>query len=643
MSYSHALLFARRIAGGEATQLGHTRLGPEHLLLGLCKLEDPLAQGLLAQTNLSPQALTEARQEISSLLNIFAQIGLSPAHLRRGLRERIAGRHVDRAGGSMLLTSDAEALFAAAEQIARAARAASINTAHLLAAISAAPGPVVRALLNEANVNLADLHQLTNPNGQQGQGGRDGMISHSVRADEPPFASSARTTTGAAAKRAMRRLQAFYQIAQAVAAATLSDELFSVIAREIQLVLPQGVRGAIVILSETGDLQQRVNWPPNARSVNRQWAEQAMQERKAFIWQAKAPELDRLPVDDLSTAVRAAIYAPLICADKLLGVLYVDSCEHTNAFTPDDLEMVHAVANQVSVAVFNQRLRQERERLAVVRANLGRHFPPIIVERLIAHLSAPDAEPVWSKQGVVVAVRLQPPPGLTPGERMVRQNELGLSVAHQLLTFGASISWSGAPAALVAVFAPDPAPALRAAWALSLMGYVGGWTLSVGLEWGELAQHLLAPEPVQPDLFSPYERALHIVCSQTVHNHPGIEELLIYQQRLTENIRYARLFTDPDARRAERNEILNGLNRWALRYLGVSFNELCGVQDVTEAALVVPEYHVAGLAVEVAHTLAHAAPPGALFLGPNAYRTFSEGCQANFEPQLNAYVVTALC
>ena len=85
------------------------------------------------------------------------------------------------------------------------------------------------------------------------------------------------------------------------------------------------------------------------------------------------------------------------------------------------------------------------------------------------------------------------------------------------------------------------------------------------------------------DVYTPYETGLRALLERLGHDHVRYDEALVYQQRLTENIKAARRYGDTETRRAERAEIVDRLNGLALDSLGVSYSSLCrseeGAQD----------------------------------------------------------------
>ena len=77
------------------------------------------------------------------------------------------------------------------------------------------------------------------------------------------------------------------------------------------------------------------------------------------------------------------------------------------------------------------------------------------------------------------------------------------------------------------------------------------------------------------DPYTGYELGINVLKGQLTRDHADFPTLLVYEQRLGENIRAAQYFGDDATRRAERNQIIAYLNDMALADLGVSFNDLC--------------------------------------------------------------------
>jgi photosystem II stability/assembly factor-like uncharacterized protein len=90
------------------------------------------------------------------------------------------------------------------------------------------------------------------------------------------------------------------------------------------------------------------------------------------------------------------------------------------------------------------------------------------------------------------------------------------------------------------------------------------------------------------DTFTGYEKGLTRLLERLGKKHPRYDEVLTLQARLLENISQARQYGDAEARRAERAQIVDGLNRLAVDAVGVSFNTLC--EPSTEEPLTASEF-----------------------------------------------------
>jgi hypothetical protein len=84
-----------------------------------------------------------------------------------------------------------------------------------------------------------------------------------------------------------------------------------------------------------------------------------------------------------------------------------------------------------------------------------------------------------------------------------------------------------------------------------------------------------ASQEDQADVYYPYEVGLDQLRGRIDRRDPRYLDLLVYEQRLKENIGKARLYGDTSTLSADRSEIINRLNNLALSALNDSFNDLC--------------------------------------------------------------------
>lgn len=105
----------------------------------------------------------------------------------------------------------------------------------------------------------------------------------------------------------------------------------------------------------------------------------------------------------------------------------------------------------------------------------------------------------------------------------------------------------------------------------ALIAALGGGTVSSSMTTSSSPTSTSTSGPID------YEAGIRTLLARLGTGHPRHSEALVYQQRLSENQRNARLFGDTETRRAERAEIIMQLNSLALATLSVTFNELAGM------------------------------------------------------------------
>jgi hypothetical protein len=78
------------------------------------------------------------------------------------------------------------------------------------------------------------------------------------------------------------------------------------------------------------------------------------------------------------------------------------------------------------------------------------------------------------------------------------------------------------------------------------------------------------------DAFAHYEEGLNNLLEKLSKDSARYSELLVFEQRLRENIVQVRSYGDTETRRADRAQIVAALNQLALEETETNFNELCG-------------------------------------------------------------------
>jgi hypothetical protein len=84
------------------------------------------------------------------------------------------------------------------------------------------------------------------------------------------------------------------------------------------------------------------------------------------------------------------------------------------------------------------------------------------------------------------------------------------------------------------------------------------------------------------DSLTPYEHGLDLLLEALGRDHPRYSEVLSYEQRLRENIIEVRRYGDDNESRRRRARIIYALNDLAADEVGVSFNQLSGLETSTD-------------------------------------------------------------
>lgn len=85
----------------------------------------------------------------------------------------------------------------------------------------------------------------------------------------------------------------------------------------------------------------------------------------------------------LRLEIRSVMCAPLIAGNEDLGLLYLDTKDAQRRFTPDDVNLLNAVAGQIAVVIRNAELARQAAAEAASRQNLQRFLAPHLVDRIM--------------------------------------------------------------------------------------------------------------------------------------------------------------------------------------------------------------------------------------------------------------------
>jgi adenylate cyclase len=81
--------------------------------------------------------------------------------------------------------------------------------------------------------------------------------------------------------------------------------------------------------------------------------------------------------------IRSAICVPLWKKDKIIGVIQLDSVRFDNQFTEDDLELLKAIGNQMSMIIEQASLNEQIQEEERMRSRLERFHSPQVIEMML--------------------------------------------------------------------------------------------------------------------------------------------------------------------------------------------------------------------------------------------------------------------
>ncbi len=119
-------------------------------------------------------------------------------------------------------------------------------------------------------------------------------------------------------------------------------------------------------------------------SISRTITQKVMREKVALLSQDASGDAQfSMSESIVSQGVRSTICAPLITESNVHGVLYADRLDPFSAFSPDDLELISAVAAQTAVTVETVKAHKRLAREEIARANYSRFMPEYVVKQLL--------------------------------------------------------------------------------------------------------------------------------------------------------------------------------------------------------------------------------------------------------------------
>ena len=181
-----------------------------------------------------------------------------------------------------------------------------------------------------------------------------------------------------------RQLKAFNELGGSLDSAKTLNELVNLLVSLVPRVIPNALRGAVLMPDDQDRLLLKAHWPGGEHSVSMTWVKRAYETREPFIWslpEDQCKECDT-PSSALFYQVQSAIYVPLMIGDEVLGVMYVDNYLTRDAFSATDFELFKAISGHVALFIRDRLFRNVQEKEQAFGDHLRRKLSPSAAKRV---------------------------------------------------------------------------------------------------------------------------------------------------------------------------------------------------------------------------------------------------------------------
>lgn len=189
---------------------------------------------------------------------------------------------------------------------------------------------------------------------------------------------------------AAKWLTFFYELPLRFAEEVRLTVLLQEIVERTMEIVPKSKCGALLFRDPSTGQLLKAYLSAGEPVVNTAMAQQALENRKAFIWCRKESS-QRSSKDPVETSlfsvsplsVESGMCAPLLWKDRPLGVLCVDNHKVGSAFDRNDLQRILIISHYAAMAVANYKRQDELQRHVTLVKKLFPNFPPGVREKLV--------------------------------------------------------------------------------------------------------------------------------------------------------------------------------------------------------------------------------------------------------------------
>ncbi|MFH0938771.1 MAG: adenylate/guanylate cyclase domain-containing protein [Planctomycetota bacterium] len=208
-------------------------------------------------------------------------------------------------------------------------------------------------------------------------------------------------------KRVTERLRLLVDVGKEMGITLDAGKLLNICLDKLFEVFPQADRGIIVLVGPDGSLpamltpekesnitldrrkgpMTKVKLRPgsacdNEIRLSRTVANRVRQERQSVLVSDASSDAAGLSMAKFE--IKSLLCAPLLVGKEYMGLIELETKSRQQAFTPEDLSILNAVAGQVAVVIRNSDLARDAAAAAAQRENLSRFLSPDLVERMLS-------------------------------------------------------------------------------------------------------------------------------------------------------------------------------------------------------------------------------------------------------------------
>ncbi|MBO0798309.1 MAG: GAF domain-containing protein, partial [Blastocatellia bacterium] len=204
-----------------------------------------------------------------------------------------------------------------------------------------------------------------------------------------------------------RILRLFYELSHKLSLIYTLEEIYEQVI-EFLLSVTSATRCFIFRKNEMGDFEQVAAKTRGAGEVgtplpiSKTIFSKVMAERvSVLLEEAQRPGGEMTSKSILANKVQSVMAAPIIGPRGLLGIIYTDRFDLNEPFSPDDLDLLNAIAVHTGIAINTVISHERLQKQAQARASFERFLPRQVVDHI---LRSPDAVKLGGERQMVTAL-----------------------------------------------------------------------------------------------------------------------------------------------------------------------------------------------------------------------------------------------